>query len=406
MHKAYPIYLALSIAGEMAYRMVFTVNMLYFVTVAQLNPLELVLVGTVLEASVFLFEIPTGIVADVYSRRLSIIIGMFLISAGFILEGALPYFLPILLAQVLWGVGFTFTSGATQAWISDEIGESRGSAAIMRGTQLAQFGGLVGLVLGVALGNIRIALPIITGGVLFSVMGLALIAFMPENGFHPTLPEERSTWQHLGDTFRRGANMLRIRPALIGILAIGLVFGIYSEGYDRLNPAFLLERFTFPTWGGITIVTWFGVIGAAGMLLTALVTGTLARRVNFASPRHVAQIMTGLSAVLVACLFLLPLSKTLWVAMALIWAISALREGIAPLYTAWVNHRLDSSVRATVLSMSSQVDALGQIGGGPLVGAVALRAGIPAGLLTSAGLLAPVLLLFAWQLRESGDNRE
>ena len=78
--------------------MIFTASMVYQVTVAQLSPLQLVLVGTTLEASVFLFEVPTGVVADVYSRRLSIIIGTVLIGLGFLLEGSLAIFWTILLA--------------------------------------------------------------------------------------------------------------------------------------------------------------------------------------------------------------------------------------------------------------------------------------------------------------------
>ena len=118
------VYLALEGGASLLFAMIFNVNMIYQVTVAQLNPLQLVLVGTTLETTVFLFEIPTGIVADLYSRRISVIIGYFLIGAGFILEGSLPIFGTILLAQLLWGLGYTFTSGATQAWISDEIGEA------------------------------------------------------------------------------------------------------------------------------------------------------------------------------------------------------------------------------------------------------------------------------------------
>src|SRR5512136_2735634 len=120
---AYPVYLMLSCAGAFLLSMIFVATSLYEVTVAKLNPLQLVLVGTTLEASIFLCEVPTGVVADIYSRRLSIIIGYFLIGAGFILEGSFPLFLTILLAQVLWGLGYTFTSGATEAWITDEIGE-------------------------------------------------------------------------------------------------------------------------------------------------------------------------------------------------------------------------------------------------------------------------------------------
>ena len=67
---------------------------------------------------------PTGLVADNYSRRLSIIIGFFLVGVGFVIEGLVPHFTVILLTQVIWGIGITFTSGATEAWIADEVGEA------------------------------------------------------------------------------------------------------------------------------------------------------------------------------------------------------------------------------------------------------------------------------------------
>jgi len=113
------VYLIYSTATSLFFAIIFTVNLVYQVTVVALNPLQLVLVGTLLEASVFLFEVPTGVVADVFSRRLSIIIGVFLIGLGFIVEGSFPYFWTVLLCQVVWGIGYTFTSGATAAWIAD-----------------------------------------------------------------------------------------------------------------------------------------------------------------------------------------------------------------------------------------------------------------------------------------------
>ncbi len=98
--------------------------------------------GTVLEATVFLFEIPTGLVADVKSRRLSIVVGYALIGLGFIVEGSFPVFAAVALAQVIWGIGYTFTSGATQAWVADEIGEERAGDAYLRGSQAGQVGAL------------------------------------------------------------------------------------------------------------------------------------------------------------------------------------------------------------------------------------------------------------------------
>ena len=94
------------------------------------QPFELLLVGTVLEGSIFLFEIPTGVVADVRSRRMSIIIGLILIGTGFAFEGAIPLFATVLIAQVIWGVGYTFISGAREAWIADELDDEEQTGRI------------------------------------------------------------------------------------------------------------------------------------------------------------------------------------------------------------------------------------------------------------------------------------
>ena len=117
------VYLFIEFSASAFFSMMFVTTSLYEATVAGLTPVQLILVGTALEISAFVFEVPTGIVADVYSRRLSIIIGYLLMGLGFLVEGFFPSFLPILLAQIIWGLGYTFTSGATQAWITDEIGE-------------------------------------------------------------------------------------------------------------------------------------------------------------------------------------------------------------------------------------------------------------------------------------------
>ena len=107
------VYLFIEFTASAFFSMMFVTMSLYEATVAGLTPLQLVLVGTTVELSVFVFEIPTGVVADAFSRRLSIIIGYFLMGLGFLVEGLFPAFLPILLAQVIWGLGYTFTSRAT-----------------------------------------------------------------------------------------------------------------------------------------------------------------------------------------------------------------------------------------------------------------------------------------------------
>ncbi len=134
---AYRVYLAQEAAGTFLFMMVITASGLFMIQVAKLDALQLVLVGTTLEASAFIFEVPTGVLADTVSRRLSVIIGTALIGIGLVVWGAWALFPTILLAQVLWGIGFTFTSGATQAWISDETGNQETGQIYLRGAQLA-----------------------------------------------------------------------------------------------------------------------------------------------------------------------------------------------------------------------------------------------------------------------------
>ena len=70
----------------------------------------------------FIFEVPTGVVADVYSRRLSVIIGTLLLGIGLAIEGAIPAVVAIFIGEVIRGIGHTFTSGAMEAWLASEIG--------------------------------------------------------------------------------------------------------------------------------------------------------------------------------------------------------------------------------------------------------------------------------------------
>ena len=226
---AVPVYLLLIGGEEFFSTLVFTVNLIYQVQVAHLNPLELVLVGTVLEATAFLFEVPTGIVADVYSRRLSIIIGVFLLGVGLALQGKVPAFGVILLAQVVWGIGFTFTSGATEAWLTDEIGVDRANPLFLRVAQLQTIVAIAGTAIATAIGNFSIRLPILLGGGLYLVMGVVLALVMPERGFTPTPRAERTTWQVMGGQLKSGVSLVRRSHVLLTILGIMAFSGAATE---------------------------------------------------------------------------------------------------------------------------------------------------------------------------------
>src|SRR5574338_185292 len=169
------VYLFIEFSASMFFSMMFVVTSLYEATVAGLTPVQLILVGTALEVSAFVFEVPTGIVADVYSRRLSIVIGYVLMGLGFLVEGFFPAFLPILLAQVIWGLGYTFTSGATQAWITDEVGEESASKLFLRGTQVGLFASLIGMGAATLVGANNVALPIQVGALGVVLTGVVLM---------------------------------------------------------------------------------------------------------------------------------------------------------------------------------------------------------------------------------------
>ncbi|MDQ1300160.1 MAG: transporter, family, tetracycline resistance protein, partial [Chloroflexota bacterium] len=169
------LYYALLFISSALFSLAFTAMSLYEVQTAGLNPLQLVLVGTLLEVTVLVCEAPTGVVADVYSRRLSIIIGHALMGVGFLVEGSFSAFLPILMAQALWGAGYTFTSGATEAWLSDEIGEEVANRAFFTGNRIELIGSLAGLAIAIGAG----ALLPLGGMIVVSGVGrLALALFL------------------------------------------------------------------------------------------------------------------------------------------------------------------------------------------------------------------------------------
>ncbi len=407
--KPEAVYWILTTGWSLFLSVIFTASMVYYVNRVGLNPLQLVLVGTTLEVSVLLFEVPTGVLADVYSRRLSILIGTAVMGFGFIVEGLIPTFAAVLASQVIWGIGFTFTSGATEAWIVDEVGESHAARLFLRSTQMTQIGDLIGIGLGALLGSLLINIPIVVGGV--GLIGLAafMVFVMPEHNFKPKVNEAgrfdlASGLKASRDTLRDALKVVRVHPWLLTIFGIGLFYGLYSEGYDRLSVAHLLDDTTIPAIAGLAPVVWIGAIGIVESVLALVLTELVRRRLEHANVQRLTQALFGLSAALVGALVGFALAGNFWVAAALMVTVGIFRQLIDPLYNTWINQRLDSSVRATVISMSGQVNAVGQIVGGPGVGWIGNAVSIPAALLTSAGILAPVLALYAAAFRRGKDD--
>ena len=251
--------------SALLHALAFTLMLVFQVQVAGLTPFQLVIMGTAMEVTLLLFEIPTGAVADLYSRRRSVLIGTTIIAVSLLLQGGWPSFWPTLAAQVIWGLGYTFISGAAQAWITDEIGDQHVQPVFTRATQVALACTVAGTVLAGLLGQIDLRLPMLMAGAGFVVLTLTLAVLMPEHRFRPVAKGERATWARVGGTMRAGLRVARRRGVVRSMLWVSLLVGLSSEAVDRLWTAHVLERFTLPSVFGLTgAAAWFSVFALVG----------------------------------------------------------------------------------------------------------------------------------------------
>src|SRR3954454_23024466 len=128
--NAATVYAIYSAGDGFLFRMIFTVYAIFVVLTLGFTPFQLVLLGTILEGTYLLCEVPTGVVADTVSRRLSVAIGLVGSGVAFLVLGVAHSFLVAALSQVTWGVFASFQSGADVAWLTDELGEGGLAAAL------------------------------------------------------------------------------------------------------------------------------------------------------------------------------------------------------------------------------------------------------------------------------------
>lgn len=396
--SAYRVYLIYAGLTAFLFEMVFTVNEIYRIEVAGFNAFELVLIGTALELSSFLFEIPTGILADTKSRKLSVIIGLFLIGLGFLIEGLVPVFLVILLCQILWGIGYTFTSGADEAWIADEMGGKDLSWLFLRGAQVKQFGALLAIIVSVLIGTVMINLPMIIGGALFLVLAVFMILFMPETAFQPAPSEDRDSFRQMIHTFKSGLQSIRKKQFLMVMTGIVFFYGLFSEGLDRLWIAHLLEV-GLPDVN-IKPVVWVGIINGIAMVTSIIAVEYIKRKLEKTGKLQKVWLLIAINSAMVLSIIGFGLAGNFTMAFSAYLTFYILRITNGPIYRAWLNENIESKVRATVLSTYGQIDALGQILSGPIIGFVALKFGLGLSIVTSGLILAPVVALYLYLLRK------
>jgi MFS transporter, DHA3 family, tetracycline resistance protein len=386
----------------------FTVWAVYLVQDVGVNPLQLVLLGTVSEIAIFLFEVPTGVVADIYSRRLSIIIGIIVSGAAIVVLGLVPVYWVIVVAAILRGIGGTFMSGAWEAWITDEHGVDGIGRVFLRGNQFSYLGAIVGSGLGVAIATQALGAGIVFGGLVSVATGIVCIFVMPEHGFVRRPVEERTSPLHaMRSTAVTGGRLVRGNNILLLIVGITFFAGAASEGLDRLWEAHLIKDVGLPSLWGLDPVVWFGVFNIAGLAAGIVITSFLVPRFEHAENSKLAKALLGLTVLLSVSVVIFGLA-TSFVVAAIAYLVARLARRLKdPLYVTWLNKNVeDSSVRATVNSIASQSDAIGEVAGGPAIGVVGTVASLRAALVATGLLLTPAIALYARALRRGGREPE
>jgi len=386
----------------------FVVLAVYFVRVVHMSPLQLVLVGTVMEAAIFVFEVPTGAFADTFGRKLSLIVAFVIQGTAIVIVGAVPNFWVIAAAWALWGFGWTFESGTWEAWLADEIGVERLPGVLMRATRIGYASGIAGLLVGVGIALWIIQAAVIFGGAVTVAMGVACIFVMPETGWSRKPAEERlSAPRELASTVSTAVRFVRAQPALLLLIGATVVAGASSEAFDRLWEAHFIRDVGLPHVGSLDPIVWFGLFGVLISVVGLVISTVVIKRFETAPSLLLARSLLWLTTVLTVALVAFGLAHSLAFALCALLVAQAARGMLTPVYTAWLNRQItDSSVRATVISIAGQADAIGQAGGGPGLGAIGNAFGLRSALVAAGLVLAPAIALYGRAVAHHGREPE
>ncbi len=338
-----------------------------------LGPLELVLLGIVLEVSVLLAETPTGVVADLQSRKRSLIIAQVVMGLSYIWSVASLNFWVILPAQALVGIGWTFRSGADTAWVTDELkgtGEFDDDDVEQLLLQRHRFAILVALIVVPLTMAIGVTTSVRWAGVAMGVLYLAMAVWfqlvMREDHFTPGKEEGRG----FGETLKEGVAVVRGRPRLRVLVAVIVLVDFGAEGFDRLGYKHFLDNVTA---SGLSENQ--DSIVVLGILFIVLALASLA--VNAAASRVLTE-GHGVVRLAVALLAIAAIGGMIAAVTNIVVVIAigymmqdSVREALWPVLEGWANRDAPTEVRATVHSLMGQTTSLGEIGGALLLGGLA-----------------------------------
>jgi MFS family permease len=383
-------YLTLVMLTTLSASLIWGINTLFLLD-AGLNNLEAFAANAFFTAGMMLFEVPTGVVADLRGRRVSFLVGALTLMGSTLLYVLLwqvhAPFWGWALVSVLLGLGFTFFSGAMEAWLVDALHHTGYTgeldAVFGRGQAVGGAAMLIGSVLGGVLAQAtNLGVPfVVRAALLLATFALAFflmqdIGFTPERGKRPG-PEVRRIFR---ESLRYGLGQPPVRWMMLTSPFVGGV-GIYV--FYAMQP-YLLEL--YGNEGA------YGIAGLAAALVAGanIIGGFLAPRLRHAFRRRTSMILTT-TAISAAALALVPVTDSfaLVVVLLAVWSLAAAAE--LPVRQAYLNALIPSRQRATVLSFDSLLSNTGGVVLQPGLGRVADVWGYPATFAISAGFQAVAL---------------
>lgn len=396
-------YLLLTLLSTLAASFIWGVNTLFLLD-AGLSNTEAFTANAFFTAGMVIFEVPTGVVADTWGRRISYLLG-----AATLLLSTLLYLAmwqsqaPLwgwAIASVLIGLGFTFFSGATEAWLVDALAFSgfkeNLESVLARGQVIGGAAMLTGSVAGGFIAQMaNLGVPYIIRSVLLGFTLAAAFVWMKDLGFTPDrskgpLDEVRRV---LRSSLDNGWRNPPVRWLMLAALCAG---GVDIFAFYALQP-YLLQLYGDERA--------FGIAGLAAAIVagTEMLAGLIAPRLRrLFSRRTHALILT--SVIGIACLALIGRTSTFWVAIVLlvIWGLT-FSVGM-PIRQAYLNGVIPSQQRATVLSFDNLMGSAGGVAAQPVLGRVADVWGYSAAYVVSAGIQVASLPFLALARREDASS--
>jgi len=363
-------YLTLLLGNTLATSFIWGINTLFLLD-AGLSNLEAFAANAFFTGGMMLFEVPTGIVADTWGRRVSYLLGTLTLAAATLLYYGLwvveASFVPWAIVSMLLGLGFTFFSGAVEAWLVDALtfAEYQGSleSVLGRGQMVVGAAMLGGSVAGGVIAQATsLGVPFLLRSAVLLAMFAVAWRLMHDLGFTPDRTQ-------------------RPLPAMRGILDASIEYGLgnrpvrwmmlaapFSSGVG-VYTFYALQPYLLELYGDETAYSVAGL--AAAIVAGAQILGGLAAprlRALFAK-RTTALILGGAASALV--LALLGVVGSFWLALALLVVWALIFAADMPIRQAYLNDMIPSQQRATVLSFDSLMGSSGGVVIQPVLGKAA-----------------------------------